>query len=128
MKNGRLMSEWKRQYDPQSLMHVMPIIFYDLSKDVIAQLTRFSFDSHMLKIIERPFFGGQVVFTKYKAKIDCEYLVNKIKQFGIKTLSFVPSLAVEFVDNVMRMDCISDLISVEYVYVNCSNWTSFAQL
>jgi len=59
------------------------------------------------------FFGGQVVLTKYKANIDFEYLVNKIKQFAIKSFCLVPSVAVEFIDYVIRTNRILDLVSVE---------------
>jgi len=59
------------------------------------------------------FFGGQVVLTKYRANIDFEYLVNKIKIYGIKSFFLVPSVAVEFVDYLIKMNCIQDLVSVK---------------
>jgi len=82
IENQGVILQWQRQYSPHTLAYCIYTsgstgtpkgvliehhslfnacysnhkYFSDLSQDVVAQLTRFSFDPHVLEIIERPFF------------------------------------------------------------------------
>jgi non-ribosomal peptide synthetase component F len=74
---------------------------YLLESDIILQMSRDTFDAHLLEILGAVLFGGTCVLLRPDtgANLNLVYLIDVIERHQVTLMNLVPSLAVVLVDH-----------------------------
>ena len=86
--------------------------------DVIMQKTTYAFDVSVWEIFWWAYSGASVYLSEPGDEKRPEELVNKIEQFGVTVIHFVPTMFCMFLDYVAHFKVIEKLKSLRYIFLS----------